>query len=111
MTQTLPFGQWPSPLTASSLFEATESISYLRPGSGGVFFVLSLPAEGGALALMFLTAAGKTVRVSPKGMNLRSQVHEYGGAPYAFDDNTVWYCHFSDQRLYRQHCQPDIYRR
>ena len=102
MKQTLPFGQWPSPLTASSLFEATEGISCLRPASNGVFFLLSLPAEGGALALMFLTATGKTVRVSPKGMNLRSQVHEYGGAPYTFDDNAVWYCHFSDQRIYRQ---------
>lgn len=102
MKQTLPFGQWPSPLTASSLFEATEGISCLRPASHGVFFLLSLPAEGGALALMFLTAAGKTVRVSPKGMNLRSQVHEYGGAPYTFDDEAVWYCHFSDQRIYRQ---------
>lgn len=102
MTQTLPFGQWPSPLSASSLFEATENISCLRPARAGLFFVLSLPAEGGALALMFLTANGKTVRVSPKGMNLRSQVHEYGGAPYAFDDSTVWYCHFSDQRIYRQ---------
>jgi len=102
MKQTLPFGQWPSPLTASSLFEATESISCLRPASHGVFFLLSQPAEGGALALMFLSASGTTIRVSPKGMNLRSQVHEYGGAPYTFDDNAVWYCHFSDQRIYRQ---------
>src|SRR5690606_41758942 len=49
-----------------------------------------------------LSASATTTRVSPKRMTLRSRVHEYGGAPYTVDDNAVGYCHFSDQRIYRQ---------
>lgn len=100
--QPLDFGRWPSTLTPESLFAATESIGFLRPASTGLFFLMGMPEEGNAQVLMFLNAAGERFRVSPANFNIRSQVHEYGGISYAFDDNSVYYCNFSDQRIYRQ---------
>lgn len=95
-------GYWASPVTATRLFEAAETVSFLRVSGDGLFFLLSIPAEGNALALMYRSGSGQLVRVSPQGFNLRSQVHEYGGLSYAFTADTVFYCNFNDQRLYRQ---------
>ena len=98
----MPYGHWPSPLGIDALFEGAETISCLRPGPVGLFFLLSVPEEGNALALMHLGPAGQRTRVSPAGMNLRSRVHEYAGICYAATDTAVFYCNFSDQRVYRQ---------
>lgn len=98
----LAYGHWPSPLDAATLFAGTEHISWARPAEQGVFFLLSLPQEGNAQALMHLSATGTLQRVTPAGMNLRSQVHEYGGLPYASDATQVYYSNLSDQRVYRQ---------
>ena len=99
--QVSPYGHWPSPLQADSLFQGSESISFMRPGQVGLFFLLSKPDEGNALVLMHLSAAGHCVRVSPPGINVRSRVHEYGGLSYAISDEAVYYCHFDDQRVYQ----------
>lgn len=104
--QILDYGHWPSALSASSLFSASETISCLRAAAAGRYFLLSIPEEGNALALMFLPDQRQPVRVSPPGFNVRSQVHEYGGFPYTFDNQFVYYCNFSDQRVYRQAFDP-----
>lgn len=109
--QVLEYGHWPSELSAASLFSASESISCLRASAHGMYFLLSMPEEGNALALMFLPVQGdqtpsRPTRISPRGFNVRSQVHEYGGFPYAFDDHSVYFCNFSDQRIYRQAFDP-----
>lgn len=97
-----PHGQWPSPLAIEALFDGTETISWLRPAPSGRFFLLSLPEEGNVLALMHLANDGTRTRVSPAGMNLRTRVHEYGGICYTFTETEVFYCNFSNQRVYRQ---------
>jgi dipeptidyl aminopeptidase/acylaminoacyl peptidase len=38
--------------------------------------------------------------ITPEGINVRTRVHEYGGAPYVVVGDTVYYSQFSDQRLY-----------
>ncbi|MES3008279.1 MAG: prolyl oligopeptidase family serine peptidase [Pseudomonadota bacterium] len=96
------YGHWPSPVDARELFQGTETISAVSPGQQGVFFLLSMPEEANAQALMYLSPQGQRIRVSPPGFNLRSQVHEYGSMPYTVSADAVFYCNFSDQRLYRQ---------
>lgn len=99
--RTSPYGHWPSPLEADSLFRGSESISFLRPGRHGLFFLLSKPDEGNALVLMHLSPDGYCDRVTPPGINVRSRVHEYGGLSFAISDEAVYYCQFDDQRVYR----------
>ncbi len=104
---TLPHGYWAPALDADRVFSRSEAISHLRPAPGnGFWFILSQPREGNAQALMYLDAENRAHRVSPVGFNVRSRVHEYGGLPYTAGDDSVYYVHFSDQRLYRQPFDP-----
>jgi len=104
---TLPYGHWTPAVEADKVFSRSEAVSYLRPAPhGGFWFILSQPEEGNAQALMYLDARNRVQRVSPGGFNLRSQVHEYGGLPYAAEHDVVYYVNFRDQRLYRQTFDP-----
>jgi len=38
--------------------------------------------------------------VTPPAANVRTRVHEYGGAPFIVVGDTVYYSQLSDQRLY-----------
>ncbi|MDP2139392.1 MAG: prolyl oligopeptidase family serine peptidase [Gammaproteobacteria bacterium] len=102
MKQVIEYGHWPSSLTAATLFAGAETISSVRLCREGLFFLLSMPEEGNALALMHLSPHGQSTRVSPPDFNVRSAVHEYGGMPYTFSDDSVFFCNFSDQRLYQR---------
>jgi dipeptidyl aminopeptidase/acylaminoacyl peptidase len=43
---------------------------------------------------------GVVTSVTPEKLNVRTRVHEYGGAPYVVADDTVFYSLYTDQRLY-----------
>ncbi len=98
----LEYGHWHSPLSAEKVFQCSEAISYVRPCKNGVFFLLSMPQEGNSMALMHRSSDGRQTRVSPPGFNVRSRVHEYGGLPYTFTDDCVFYCNFRDQAVLKQ---------
>ncbi len=98
----LEYGHWTSPLSAEKVFQASEAVSYMRPCNNGVFFLLSMPQESNSMALMHRSSDGRQTRVSPAGINVRSRVHEYGGLPYAFTDDSVFYCNFRDQAVLKQ---------
>jgi dipeptidyl aminopeptidase/acylaminoacyl peptidase len=48
------------------------------------------------------TPDGRTLDVTPAGFNVRSRVHEYGGAAMAVHEGDVYFANFADQRVYRQ---------
>ena len=41
------------------------------------------------------------VDVTPSGFNVRTRVHEYGGAAYVVSGGEVYFSNFADQRIYR----------
>jgi dipeptidyl aminopeptidase/acylaminoacyl peptidase len=59
-------------------------------------------SEGGRNVVVKRTPDGRISDVTPAGFNVRSRVHEYGGAPYTVDRGTVYFVNFADQRVYRQ---------
>ena len=101
-TQPSPYGAWASPLSAEALCSARVGISDLRAVDGRLYWIQTEPASGGRSALFSMdgSAAAVAKSVAPAGANVRSRVHEYGGAPYAVVGDTVYYSQFSDQRLY-----------
>ena len=100
-------GEWDSPLTAGLIFGQRQTPTKPLPWNGGVLFLLNMPGEGNAQALMFGDGRGEPVRISPPGFNLRSKVHEYGGQPYCAGANEVFFCNFDDQEIYRQALHPE----
>jgi dipeptidyl aminopeptidase/acylaminoacyl peptidase len=67
-----------------------------------VYWIEGRASEGGRNVVVKRTADGRLIDVTPTGFNVRSRVHEYGGAPYVVDRGTVFFSNFSDQRVYRQ---------
>lgn len=96
------YGDWISPLTEESVFRLDVSINYLRPGPGGLFYVQTLPWESNRQALMFRDEHGRCTRVSPVGFDVRTRVHEYGLAPYAFGDDWIFYSELSTNSVIKQ---------
>jgi hypothetical protein len=95
-----PYGSWDSPLSAESLGGAQVNLADLRSVRGRLYWTQTVPAAGGISALFSLEGDAPAMSVTPDGINVRTRVHEYGGAPYVVAGDTVYYSQFSDQRLY-----------
>lgn len=98
----IPFGAWPSAISAAALAEGAVAMSDLRVDSGRIFWRESRPAEGGRLVLMVRERDGEVRQLTPEGFNVRTRVHEYGGASYVVLGTSVVFANFADQRLYLQ---------
>jgi hypothetical protein len=59
-----------------------------------------MPNAGGISGLFSMEGDAPAKRLTPDDVNVRTRVHEYGGAPYVVVGDTVYYSQFSDQRLY-----------
>ncbi|MEJ7585327.1 MAG: hypothetical protein WKF43_14880 [Acidimicrobiales bacterium] len=97
---TLPFGSWPSPITAARIVEGAATVGELRVDGEETWWSESRPSEGGRTQLVRRTADGERHDVLPEGWNARTQVHEYGGGAWTVHRGTVFFSRWSDQRLY-----------
>ncbi len=94
-----PYGSWASPLSAEALAAGGINFSDLRSANGRLYWSENVPARGGEVAV-FSYDAGAAAQITPNGANVRTRVHEYGGAPFIAVGNTLYYSQYSDQRLY-----------
>jgi dipeptidyl aminopeptidase/acylaminoacyl peptidase len=94
-----PYGSWASPLSAEALAAGGISFADLRSANERLYWLENVPARGGEVTL-FSFDAGKVAQVTPDGANVRTRVHEFGGAPFILVGDTVYYSQLSDQRLY-----------
>jgi dipeptidyl aminopeptidase/acylaminoacyl peptidase len=95
-----PYGSWASPLSAEALGRGQVSFNDLRSVNGRLYWTETVPAAGGVSALFSLGKDAAVAAVTPAGTNVRTRVHEYGGAPYVVLGDTAYYSQFTDQRLY-----------
>jgi dipeptidyl aminopeptidase/acylaminoacyl peptidase len=94
-----PYGSWASPLRAELLAAGGIGFGDLRSADGRLYWTENVPARGGAIAL-FSLAGEVPKQVTPDDANVRTRVHEYGGAPFVVAGATVYYSQYADQRLY-----------
>jgi dipeptidyl aminopeptidase/acylaminoacyl peptidase len=66
-----------------------------------IYWAEGRPDEGGRHVIVKRSADGRIADVTPGGTNVRTRVHEYGGAAYTVSRGIVYYSEFTDQRLYR----------
>lgn len=104
----LPYGSWPSPLTASSIASDSPRIEGARFVGDEVWWGESVPAEGGRIAVR--RSGDPETPVLPDPWNARSRVHEYGGGSWTTDPSTelrgtaagtLYFVENTDQRVYR----------
>ena len=96
-----PYGAWESPFPISLLTSGVVALSEIRARGGVRWWLEGRPDEKGRQVLVRRDADGAVTRLSPEGFNVRSRVHEYGGAAYLVEDGVVIVSDFSTGRLNR----------
>ena len=101
----MPYGEWPSPVTAACLVQGSAGISEViadpvQPWL--LWWAESRPDEGGRTSVMRRDLrGGESEEVTPRDANVRTLVHEYGGGSWWPHDGSLFYVEFTDQRLRR----------
>ncbi|MBP2436139.1 alpha/beta hydrolase family protein [Microbacterium amylolyticum] len=97
MARTLPYGTWPSPISAASMPEGSLRLGRAQYVADSVWWAESVPQEQGRTAIM--RGDGEHVLSAP--WSARSRVHEYGGGPWvSLDDERFAFVNQKDQRVY-----------
>jgi dipeptidyl aminopeptidase/acylaminoacyl peptidase len=77
---TVPFGRWPSPLTAAQAAAGKTSLSDLCSDGTSLYWLESRPTDGGRVVFVQAGTGGTDpADISPPAVSIRSRVHEYGG--------------------------------
>jgi dipeptidyl aminopeptidase/acylaminoacyl peptidase len=100
-TKTAPFGSWKSPITSDLIVKESIALSQVRTDGPDIYWVELRPSEGGRQVVVRRTPDGKSEDVTPREMNVRTRVHEYGGGEYLVHDGQIFFSNFADQQLYR----------
>jgi dipeptidyl aminopeptidase/acylaminoacyl peptidase len=95
------YGTWKSPLTAARVTSGALRFDHIVLDGDGVYWIEGRASEGGRNVVVRLAPDGRIEDVTPPTMNVRSRVHEYGGAAYTVHRGTLYFSNFTDQRLYR----------
>ena len=108
----IPYGAWPSPITAADVARGQVLISYPMVTGTDVWWQEGRPDEGGRVTVVRCDADGQQRAMLPAPWNARSRVHEYGGRAYLPVPGrpgggqggpagpAVVFANYEDQRLY-----------
>ncbi len=83
MRETLPYGSWPSPLTALWASSASPRFDGAAFVGDEIWWGESVPSEGGRTTVRRRRADGTVDDLLGAASNARSRVHEYGGGSWA----------------------------
>jgi dipeptidyl aminopeptidase/acylaminoacyl peptidase len=98
---TVPYGAWPTPISAELVAAGGVSLDEVRVAGPAVCWVEGRPLEGGRQVVRRAVPGQPVEDLVPEGFNARTRVHEYGGGSYAVAGETLFFTNFRDQRLYR----------
>src|SRR5437899_619928 len=98
--ETSPYGSWKSPITSDLIVAQTTMLSDVRIDGDHVYWLEGRPQEQGRNVIVRASPDGGITEVTPAGFNVRTRVHEYGGASWLAAGGTTIFSNFADQRLY-----------
>jgi dipeptidyl aminopeptidase/acylaminoacyl peptidase len=99
--KTAPYGSWKSPITTDLIVSSSIGLGGARLDGRDVYWLEGRPLERGRNVLVRRSADGAVADVNAAPFNVRTRVHEYGGAACLVVDGVVYFSNFADQRLYR----------
>jgi hypothetical protein len=98
----LPYGSWPSPLTARAVSAASPRIEGARYVGDEVWWGETVAEEAGRTAVRRRTASGVVSDVIAAPWSARSRVHEYGGGSWTtVGDDALVFVEKVDQRVWK----------
>jgi dipeptidyl aminopeptidase/acylaminoacyl peptidase len=96
----VPFGSWPSPVTAELIAEATIRLGQIALRGSEIVWSEGRPQEQGRNVLVRRATDGTLADLNPAPFNVRTRAHEYGGGAFALlADGGVVFSHYDDQQL------------
>ncbi len=96
----LPYGTWPSPISAAAAAKASRRFGTVQAAGGAVYWSESRPEQGGRQAIFRADATGAVEDLLPAPFSARSRVHEYGGGEFLAVGPTVYFVNDKDQDVY-----------
>ena len=99
---TAPYGSWKSPITAQRIAAGAKSLAAPQEDDGQVYWLESVAAEGGRIAVARGAPGRPGAIVTPAPFNVRSRVHEYGGGASLVADGSIYFSNFADNLVYVQ---------
>ena len=96
-----PFGSWDSPFKLERLTEKVVFLTEARALDGVRYWIEGRPEEGGRQVFVRREPDGSITRLTPEGFNVRSRVHEYGGAATVVSGDLIVVSDFVSGRLHR----------
>lgn len=96
----LPFGLWPSPVSAELAARGSRRFGMLQAASGFIYWTESRPEEQGRQAIVRAGSDGRAADILPKAFSARSRVHEYGGGEFLVADETIYFVNDKDQQVW-----------
>ncbi|MBB2976073.1 dipeptidyl aminopeptidase/acylaminoacyl peptidase [Microbacterium endophyticum] len=101
MPKQLPYGSWPSPLSASDAATSSARFDGARFVGDDVWWGQGLPAEGGRTTVRRRRVNGAVEDILPAPWNARSRVHEYGGGAWTVTTSGILlFSERSDDRVW-----------
>jgi len=97
---TVPYGAWPSPVSARSLTDAGVGLRSPWLAGDAVCWLESRPSEGGRTVPVRRAADGGVADLLGPGWDVRTRVHEYGGGDRLALDGALVFCNAADQAVY-----------
>lgn len=95
-----PFGSWKSPITSDVILQDAVALEAAIFEGEDLYWLEALPSEGGRARIMKKTPSGKAVEQTTAPFNVRTRVHEYGGAPFKVKGESIYFSNFEDNLLY-----------
>ena len=96
----LPYGSWPSPVTAAMVAASEVRLEGVCCDGPDVYWIEGRPDERGRCVIVHHTDSGSE-DVIPAPFSARTFVHEYGGGAMLATDGTVYFANAGDGRLHR----------
>ncbi|GAA0325712.1 hypothetical protein GCM10008967_15380 [Bacillus carboniphilus] len=102
MTQptTSPYGTWKSPITTDLIVQGTTPLVQVTFHGEDLYWIEAHPSEGGRNTVMRKASNGFVSELTPAPFNVRTRVHEYGGAPFIVNGDHLYFSNFDDNLLY-----------
>jgi len=97
-----PYGSWKSPISSDLIVSSSIRLGAIAIDGGNVYWNEGRPTEDGRNVIMRYNADGNYSEMTPASLNVRSQVHEYGGGEYMVLDGRIYFSNFSDRCIYRK---------
>ncbi|AVV82988.1 peptidase S9 [Shewanella putrefaciens] len=96
-----PYGSWQSPLSAVNVFEQADSVAELQSVGNAIYFAESSGKSQGKVGIKRLDKHANVVEVVSPEFNVKSTVHEYGGAAFLGIGQSLFATKLQDQLFYR----------